>query len=150
MLKSSGAMAAATMTSRVLGMVREMVYARFMGTSRVASRTPSVIVPVLSQQMVETRPIFSTAIARRTTSKFLPSVLRCFDLHVVIAKPAQEGTPPNLERIYDGLLTGECGVARHGPQISFRFRFHAGSIQRSTSADSSPGTNVGVCSSSTT
>ena len=30
MLKSSGAMAAATMTSRVLGMVREMVYARFM------------------------------------------------------------------------------------------------------------------------
>ncbi len=37
MLKSSGAMAAATMTSRVLGMVREMVYARFMGTSWVAS-----------------------------------------------------------------------------------------------------------------
>lgn len=30
MLKSSGAMAAATMTSRLLGMVREMVYARFM------------------------------------------------------------------------------------------------------------------------
>src|SRR5204863_7070493 len=37
MLKSSGAMAAATLTSRVLGMVREMVYARFMGTSWVAS-----------------------------------------------------------------------------------------------------------------
>jgi putative peptidoglycan lipid II flippase len=37
MLKSSGAMAAATMTSRVLGMVREMVYAAFMGTSWVAS-----------------------------------------------------------------------------------------------------------------
>ena len=31
MLKSSGAMAAATLTSRVLGMVREMVYANFMG-----------------------------------------------------------------------------------------------------------------------
>src|SRR5262245_6060178 len=37
MLKSSGAMAAATMASRVLGMVREMVYANLMGTSWVAS-----------------------------------------------------------------------------------------------------------------
>jgi len=36
MLKSSGAMATATLTSRVLGMVREMVYSRFMGTSWVA------------------------------------------------------------------------------------------------------------------
>src|SRR5881396_1191169 len=37
MLKSSGAMAAATLTSRVLGMVREMVYAAFMGNTAVAS-----------------------------------------------------------------------------------------------------------------
>src|SRR6478672_11817115 len=37
MLKSSGAMAAATMLSRVLGMVREMVYSGFMGVSWVAS-----------------------------------------------------------------------------------------------------------------
>src|SRR5262252_8721888 len=37
MLKSSGAMAAATLTSRVLGMVREMVYAAFMGNNWVAS-----------------------------------------------------------------------------------------------------------------
>src|SRR5437667_4406420 len=37
LLKSSGAMAAATLTSRLLGMVREMVYARFMGTSLVAT-----------------------------------------------------------------------------------------------------------------
>src|SRR5437867_4631596 len=36
MLKSSGSMAAATLTSRVLGMVREMVYASFMGNSWVA------------------------------------------------------------------------------------------------------------------
>src|SRR5664280_1450718 len=36
MLKSSGAMAAATLSSRVLGMVREMVYARFMGDGWVA------------------------------------------------------------------------------------------------------------------
>src|ERR1700687_1773718 len=37
MLKSSGAMAAATLTSRILGMVREMVYAAFMGNTWVAS-----------------------------------------------------------------------------------------------------------------
>jgi putative peptidoglycan lipid II flippase len=37
MLKSSGALAAATMASRVLGMVREMVYARFMGDGWVAA-----------------------------------------------------------------------------------------------------------------
>jgi len=36
MLKSSGAMAAATLTSRILGMVREIVYARFMGDGWVA------------------------------------------------------------------------------------------------------------------
>lgn len=37
MLKSSGALAAATMTSRILGLVRDVAYARFMGTSWVAS-----------------------------------------------------------------------------------------------------------------
>lgn len=37
MLKASGAMAAATMTSRLLGMVREMVYSRFMGDGWVAA-----------------------------------------------------------------------------------------------------------------
>src|SRR5581483_6004850 len=36
MLKSSGAMAAATLTSRILGMVREMVYSWFMGATWVA------------------------------------------------------------------------------------------------------------------
>jgi putative peptidoglycan lipid II flippase len=37
MLKSSSAMAAATLASRVLGLVREQVYARFMGDGPVAS-----------------------------------------------------------------------------------------------------------------
>src|ERR1700694_2542468 len=37
MLKSSGAMAAATLASRILGMVREIVYAAFMGNGWVAS-----------------------------------------------------------------------------------------------------------------
>ncbi len=36
MLKSAGAMGAATLTSRVLGMVREIFYARFMGDGSVA------------------------------------------------------------------------------------------------------------------
>ena len=36
MLKSSGAMAGATLVSRLLGMVREIVYARFMGDGPVA------------------------------------------------------------------------------------------------------------------
>ena len=36
MLKASGAMASATLLSRVLGMVRVMVYARFMGDGWVA------------------------------------------------------------------------------------------------------------------
>src|SRR5580658_2472181 len=35
MLKSSGGIGAATMTSRVLGLVREQVYAAFMGTGAV-------------------------------------------------------------------------------------------------------------------
>src|SRR6476646_10724305 len=37
MLKSSGALVAATMISRLLGLVREMVYAAFMGNGWVAS-----------------------------------------------------------------------------------------------------------------
>src|ERR1700704_543362 len=36
MLKSSGAMGAATLTSRILGLVREIAYARFMGDGWVA------------------------------------------------------------------------------------------------------------------
>src|SRR5258707_11774311 len=36
MLKSSGAMGAATLTSRVLGLLREIAYARFMGDGWVA------------------------------------------------------------------------------------------------------------------
>ncbi len=53
MLKSSGAMAAATLTSRVLGMVREMVYAAFMGNTPVASAfTLAVQVPHLFRRLL--------------------------------------------------------------------------------------------------
>src|ERR1043165_9177102 len=53
MLKSSGAMAAATMTSRLLGMVREMVYANFMGSTWVASAFfVSFMVPNLFRRLL--------------------------------------------------------------------------------------------------
>src|ERR1041385_1299785 len=53
MLKSSGAMAAATMTSRVLGMVREIVYADFMGSKWVASAFfLAVIIPNLFRRLL--------------------------------------------------------------------------------------------------
>ena len=53
MLKSSGAMAAATLTSRVLGMVREMVYADFMGSTWVASAFfVSFMVPNLFRRLL--------------------------------------------------------------------------------------------------
>ncbi len=53
MLKSSGAMAAATMTSRVLGMVRVMVYATFMGNGPVASAfTLAFMVPNLFRRLL--------------------------------------------------------------------------------------------------
>ena len=53
MLKSSGAMGAATMTSRILGLVREMIYARFMGDGWVAGAfTLAFMVPNLFRRLL--------------------------------------------------------------------------------------------------
>jgi len=53
MLKSSGALAVATMASRVLGMVREIVYARFMGDGWVAAAfTMAFMVPNLFRRLL--------------------------------------------------------------------------------------------------
>jgi putative peptidoglycan lipid II flippase len=53
MLKSTSAMAAATMTSRVLGMVRVMVYAAFMGNGWVASAfTLAFMIPNLFRRLL--------------------------------------------------------------------------------------------------
>jgi putative peptidoglycan lipid II flippase len=53
MLKSSGAMGAATLTSRVLGMVREMAYARFMGDGPVAGAfTLAFTIPNLFRRLL--------------------------------------------------------------------------------------------------
>ncbi len=53
MLKSSGAMGAATLASRLLGMVREIVYARFMGDSWVASAfVLALMIPSLFRRLL--------------------------------------------------------------------------------------------------
>lgn len=53
MLKSSGAMGAATLASRLLGMVREMVYARFMGDGWVASAfVLALMIPSLFRRLL--------------------------------------------------------------------------------------------------
>jgi putative peptidoglycan lipid II flippase len=53
MLKSSGAMGAATLASRVLGMVREMAYARFMGDGWVAGAfTLAFTIPNLFRRLL--------------------------------------------------------------------------------------------------
>ena len=53
MLKSSGAMGAATLTSRILGLVREIVYARFMGDGWVAGAfTLAFMVPNLFRRLL--------------------------------------------------------------------------------------------------
>jgi len=53
MLKSTSAMGAATLTSRVLGLVREQVYAAFMGTSAVAGAFQmAFVVPNLFRRLL--------------------------------------------------------------------------------------------------
>src|SRR5688572_7516919 len=53
MLKSSGAIGAATLTSRILGMVREMVYANFMGDSVVAGAfKTALMIPNLFRRLL--------------------------------------------------------------------------------------------------
>src|SRR3954471_15874863 len=53
MLKSTGAMGLATLTSRILGMVREMVYAGFMGDTVVAGAfKTALMIPNLFRRLL--------------------------------------------------------------------------------------------------
>src|SRR6187402_2447417 len=53
MLKSSGAIGAATLTSRILGMLREMVYASFMGDTVVAGAfKTALMIPNLFRRLL--------------------------------------------------------------------------------------------------
>src|SRR3954464_13623980 len=100
MLKSSGAIAAATMTSRVLGMVREMVYAAFMGNSWVASAFAlSFQVPNLFRQLLGEGAL---------TAAFIP---------IFKKKEVQEGEAEmwrSANAVISGLVTGAgviCPIA---------------------------------------
>ena len=79
MLKSSGAMSAATLASRILGLVREQVYARFMGTSAVAGAfTMAFTVPNLFRRLLGEGALTA---AERTMGKDHINVSRiCSDL----------------------------------------------------------------------
>ena len=78
MLKASGAMAAATLLSRVLGMVREMVYAGFMGDGWVASafayafQIPNLFRRLLGEGALRRRSFPSSRRRKKRTAK-----LRC-------------------------------------------------------------------------
>ncbi len=53
MLKSTGALGLATLASRILGMVREIVYANFMGDTAVASAfKTALMIPNLFRRLL--------------------------------------------------------------------------------------------------
>src|SRR4051812_15574590 len=92
MLKSSGAMAVATMASRLLGMVREMVYAAFMGDTWVASAfTLAFQVPNLFRRLLGEGAL---------TAAFIP---------IFKKKEVQEGEAEmwrSANAVISGLVTG--------------------------------------------
>ena len=109
MLKSSGAMAAATMTSRILGMVREMVYAAFMGTTWVASAfTLAFQVPNLFRRLLGEGAL---------TAAFIPIFKR---------KEVQEGEVEmwrSANVVISGMVTGAgliCLVALAGITVALK------------------------------
>src|SRR5215475_3863415 len=109
MLKSSRAMAVATMTSRVLGMVREMVYAAFMGNSWVASAfTLAFQVPNLFRRLLGEGAL---------TAAFIP---------IFKKKEVQEGETEmwrSANVVISGMVTGAglvCLLAVAGISIALR------------------------------
>jgi putative peptidoglycan lipid II flippase len=106
MLKSSGAMAAATMTSRILGMVREMVYANFMGNTWVASAFALAFqVPNLFRRLLGEGAL---------TAAFIP----IFKNKEVQEGPAEMWRSANV--VISGLVTGAgviCLIAMIGISI---------------------------------
>jgi putative peptidoglycan lipid II flippase len=88
MLKSSGAMAAATLLSRVLGMVRTMVYTSFMGTSAVADAfTLAFKIPNLFRRLLGEGAL---------TAAFIP----------IFKKKQMEGNPAEMWRAANAVLSG--------------------------------------------
>jgi putative peptidoglycan lipid II flippase len=93
MLKSSGTMAAATMTSRIMGMVREIVYARFMGAGMVAGAfTLAFQIPNLFRRLLGEGAL---------TAAFIP----------IFKEKEKTGTPEELWRSANAVISGLIAVA---------------------------------------
>ncbi|HXC98466.1 MAG TPA: murein biosynthesis integral membrane protein MurJ [Verrucomicrobiae bacterium] len=93
MLKSSGAMAAATMTSRIMGMVREVVYAWFMGAGMVAGAfTLAFQIPNLFRRLLGEGAL---------TAAFIP----------IFKEKEKTGTPAELWRAANAVISGLIAVA---------------------------------------
>jgi putative peptidoglycan lipid II flippase len=93
MLKSSGAMAAATMTSRIMGMVREVVYAWFMGAGMVAGAfTLAFQIPNLFRRLLGEGAL---------TAAFIP----------IFKEKEKNGTPEELWRAANAVISGLLAVA---------------------------------------
>src|SRR3954466_1540207 len=112
MLKSSGAMAVATMTGRLLGMVREMVYAAFMGDTWVASAfTLAFQVPNLFRRLLGEGAL---------TAAFIP----IFKKKQVTEGEGEMWRSANV--VISGLVTGAgviCLVAVLGITIALKLPF---------------------------
>jgi putative peptidoglycan lipid II flippase len=93
MLKSSGAMALATMTSRIMGMVREVVYAWFMGAGLVAGAfTLAFQIPNLFRRLLGEGAL---------TAAFIP----------IFKEKEKTGTPEELWRFTNAVISGLLAVA---------------------------------------
>jgi len=93
MLKSSGALGLATMISRVLGMVREMVYARFMGDGWVAGAFVLAFqIPNLFRRLLGEGAL---------TAAFIP----------VFKEKEKTGTPAEMWRAANAMISGLVAVS---------------------------------------
>jgi putative peptidoglycan lipid II flippase len=93
MLKSSGAMAAATMTSRIMGMLREVVYAWFMGAGMVAGAfTLAFQIPNLFRRLLGEGAL---------TAAFIP----------IFKEKEKTGTTAELWRAANAVISGLVAVA---------------------------------------
>lgn len=114
MLKSSGAMGAATLTSRVLGLVREIVYARFMGAGWVADAFMlAFMIPNLFRRLLGEGAL---------TAAFIP---------IFKEKEKLEGETEmwNAARaVISGLLVGASGIIALGV-IVITILLHSGRVE---------------------
>ena len=122
MLKSSGATAAATLLSRVLGLVREIVYANFMSTSWVAGAFALAFqIPNLFRRLLDEGAMWQAANA--VISGLLVAA------SVIVAPPAKISKTRSGGWIVRLFLNGECTMrGRHLDALEGRDDFLFGKI----------------------